>query len=271
MHQTFYIDVDEEITSVVERIRKAAANEIIMVVPKRALLIQSIVNLRLLKKEAESRGVQLMIVTQDKLGKLLVEKAGILVQQKLDEGLDEEVIIPTGPVSRTYVENNDLEPNKEAIKSSVPSRLEKLGSDSYFDENAQLKNYPKDDFPVNIKKEESIPASESIVGKELVTGIGSDIKRMPKGAMSVSPIEEERIRSGDVISLATKETSYPRSAQGILGNDPGRTESLTREPRMPQEKKIEQFFYSNNYNNNQNYNNQALSKEDDYSSENRAK
>src|SRR3989339_490922 len=93
MHQTFYIDIDEEITSIVERLRKSRVEEIIMVVPKRALLIQSIINLRVLKKEAEAIGLQLMIVTQDKLGKLLIEKAGILVQQKLDDVSDEEMLL----------------------------------------------------------------------------------------------------------------------------------------------------------------------------------
>jgi len=56
-----------------------------MVVPKRALLIQSIVNLRILKKEVEESGFQLMMVTQDKLGKILIEKAGIFVQQKIEQ------------------------------------------------------------------------------------------------------------------------------------------------------------------------------------------
>jgi hypothetical protein len=39
MHQTFYIDIDEEITSIVERLKKTRAEEVILVVPKRALLI----------------------------------------------------------------------------------------------------------------------------------------------------------------------------------------------------------------------------------------
>ena len=72
MHQTFYIDIDEEITSIVERLKKARANEIVMVVPKGALLIQSIVNLKILRKEADEHDIQLMMVTQDKLGKVLI-------------------------------------------------------------------------------------------------------------------------------------------------------------------------------------------------------
>ncbi|MFZ2193145.1 MAG: hypothetical protein WAV31_02790, partial [Candidatus Moraniibacteriota bacterium] len=65
MHQTFYIDIDEEITSIVEKLRKTKAPEAIMVVPKRSLLIQSIVNLKLLRKEADNLGVKISIITQD--------------------------------------------------------------------------------------------------------------------------------------------------------------------------------------------------------------
>ena len=72
MHQTFYIDIDEEITSIAERLRSAEAPEVIMVVPKQAVLIQSIVNLKLLNKEATRLGIKLIMVTQDKLGRVLI-------------------------------------------------------------------------------------------------------------------------------------------------------------------------------------------------------
>ena len=35
MHKTLYIDIDEEITSIIDRVRKSAANEIIVIAPKR--------------------------------------------------------------------------------------------------------------------------------------------------------------------------------------------------------------------------------------------
>lgn len=89
-HKTLYIDVDEEITSIIDRVRKAQAGEVIIVVPKQALLIQSLVNLKLLKKEADRRKKRVMIVTQDKIGKKLIEKAGILVQKKATDNIADE-------------------------------------------------------------------------------------------------------------------------------------------------------------------------------------
>src|SRR4030065_2427360 len=87
MHKTLYIDIDEEITSIIDRVRKTDAREIIIVAPKNAMLLQSIVNLKLLKKETDRRKSELLIITQDKIGKKLIEKAGILAQAKAGKDL----------------------------------------------------------------------------------------------------------------------------------------------------------------------------------------
>lgn len=75
--QTFYIESDEEIISVIGRLRTSSAEENYFVFPKRALVLQSIVNLRLFQREAQKIGKKIVIVTQDEIGRMLAEKAGI--------------------------------------------------------------------------------------------------------------------------------------------------------------------------------------------------
>lgn len=77
MAQTFYIESDEEVISVIGRLRKSSAEENVFVFPKRALVLQSIINLRLFQREAEKLGKKIIIVSQDEVGKMLAEKAGI--------------------------------------------------------------------------------------------------------------------------------------------------------------------------------------------------
>ncbi len=174
MHQTFYIDIDEEITSIIERLKKARAREIIIVVPKRALLIQSIVNLRILKKEADEMGIQLMVVTQDKLGKILIEKTGILVQQKMDDLPEEEINLnkDVSDFNKNYRETK--------IKTAgVKKRLDKIGSENYFDEE-KLENNTAD--KINIAKErivsqKQLGKKEKIINKELVTNLKKNIAK----------------------------------------------------------------------------------------------
>jgi hypothetical protein len=134
-HKTLYIDIDEEITSIVDRVRKAQAIEIIIVAPKRALLLQSLVNLKLLKKETDRRRKRIMIVTQDRLGKKLIEKAGIMVQAKMDDSMADNSEI------EEYVSSGDgIELNNE-ITDTLSDEKDQLiiGSDEYFDEPSDKK------------------------------------------------------------------------------------------------------------------------------------
>ena len=167
MHQTFYIDIDEEITSIVDRLRKAKAREIVIVIPKRALLIQSIVNLKLLKKEADNLRKQIIIVTQDKLGKLLVEKAGIAVEQRLDDIGGEEVAVAEGYIP---YEAGPLNSAKDDEKTR--ERLQNIGSPEYFRDNPLGKAIVSELKAESQMEKNEADETEKITNKELVTGIG---------------------------------------------------------------------------------------------------
>ena len=58
MPQTFYIENDEEIISVIGRLRRSSDGENYFIFPKRSLVLQSIINLKLLQREAEKLGKQ---------------------------------------------------------------------------------------------------------------------------------------------------------------------------------------------------------------------
>lgn len=187
MHQTFYIDIDEEITSIVDRLRKAKARDVIIVVPKRALLIQSIVNLKLLKKEADNFKKKLIIVTQDKLGKLLVEKTGIDVQQKLDEIEGEEMISPSTDNMGNGI-NVEIDDALDEPRIKAKNRLETMGSSEYFEEVPKKMNsriavgseHAEEYFEKPAKSE------EKIVNRELVTEISADIKKSSRKKKSAT-------------------------------------------------------------------------------------
>ena len=130
MHKTLYIDIDEEITSIIDRVRKAAAMEIIIVAPKNAMLLQGIVNLKLLKKEADRRKKQLMIITQDKIGKKLIEKAGILAQAKAGK----DIFLDAEPEEKSYEPMYAEEANEIKEELHKAEQQKEIGSSEYFDE-----------------------------------------------------------------------------------------------------------------------------------------
>ena len=107
MRQVFYIEADEEMISVIGRLRKSSASENIIVAPQRSLILQSIVNLRLLSHDARKNGKEIVVITQDAQSRSLCEKAGIRTQEALDEDMvsSHQVQYSSAPASFVYRQN----------------------------------------------------------------------------------------------------------------------------------------------------------------------
>jgi hypothetical protein len=82
--KVIYVDLDEEITSIFERIQRLNYEEVYLVVPERAVLLQSVVNLQILDKNVKRVGKSISIITHDPIGINLAHKAGISVYDQLN-------------------------------------------------------------------------------------------------------------------------------------------------------------------------------------------
>lgn len=82
--QVVYVEIDEEVTSVFDRIKTLRKKEILLVVPRKAILFQSGVNLQILRKKMEEKGRRLIIVTTDRNGIHLAEKVGLTVLNRIE-------------------------------------------------------------------------------------------------------------------------------------------------------------------------------------------
>lgn len=134
MPQTFYIEVDEEIISVIGRLRKSSAQENYFVFPKRALVLQSIVNLRLFQREAQKLGKKVIIVSKDENGRMLAEKAGLATEQYSEdfskqsgEHIELSVAQPVHRVSTNEISS----PQKSSIQNT-PLRADMIGSSDFY-------------------------------------------------------------------------------------------------------------------------------------------
>jgi len=75
--KTIYLEIDEEVTSVIDKIRKTEFTDVVLVVPKDASISQSVVNLKLIKRKAEELNKNVSLVTQDKVARNLAGKIGL--------------------------------------------------------------------------------------------------------------------------------------------------------------------------------------------------
>lgn len=60
-----YVDVDDEITGIIDKVTSAHAKVVALVLPKRATVFQSIVNMKLLKKRAETAKKHIVLITSE--------------------------------------------------------------------------------------------------------------------------------------------------------------------------------------------------------------
>lgn len=62
---TIYIDIDDEITGIIDKVRSSEQRIVALVLPKRAAVLQSIVNMKLLKRTAEQAKKHVVLITSE--------------------------------------------------------------------------------------------------------------------------------------------------------------------------------------------------------------
>ncbi|MCA9323686.1 hypothetical protein KC992_01135 [Candidatus Saccharibacteria bacterium] len=81
--ETIYIEADDEITTVIDKVISAKDAIIAIVLPKRATVFQSVVNMKLIKKAAEESKKKIVLISSDSSIDRIAAVAGVHVAQSL--------------------------------------------------------------------------------------------------------------------------------------------------------------------------------------------
>lgn len=132
-----YIDVDDEITGIIEKLRGSKEKIVALVLPKRATMLQSIVNMKLLKRSGESAGKHIVLITSEHGLLPLAGSAGLHVAKSLQSKPE----IPEAPAeaedkAETVEETDEVAEGKPLDKSKTVGEL--TGEDE--DEPIELDN-----------------------------------------------------------------------------------------------------------------------------------
>jgi len=124
-----YLEIDEEVISIIDRIKKIRNKVVILVIPNRAVILQSIINLKLLKKQMEKLEKEMYIVTTDKTGRNLASQIGITVYSTVDEKYSESKV--KNKIKPITIKENDEKDNNSLVNNDVEIIEE---SDDYEEE-----------------------------------------------------------------------------------------------------------------------------------------
>lgn len=141
---TIYIDVDDEITSIIEKVQDSSAKILALVLPKRATVFQSVVNMKLLKRTADNAKKNIVLITSEASLMPLAGAVGLHVAKTLQS----KPTIPAAPnasdapVSVDEAEVEDL--SDEPIDQNKP--VGELAGMAAAEETIEVDN--DDDTPV---------------------------------------------------------------------------------------------------------------------------
>jgi hypothetical protein len=107
---TIYIDVDDEITSVIDKLHSSPHKIVALVLPKRAGVFQSVVNMKLLKRSADTDKKNLVLITSESAILPLAGAVGLHVARNLQS----KPAIPPSPSAESVVPQDEPDLDKAA-------------------------------------------------------------------------------------------------------------------------------------------------------------
>lgn len=166
MAHIIYISPEEEVTSLISRLRRHPKNDLILVIPQRAFILESLINLQLLKKELNSIEKRFVIVTQDERGSSSAKRAGIEVHSKtyietIQENQD-------GPI----LDQEEYEEEKERVHFGVNYR-EKEEEFSQRKDEKNVFHQKQREEPIHIIIPTKNPRSMKSLARPITDGIRS--------------------------------------------------------------------------------------------------
>lgn len=94
---TIYVDVEDEITAIIDKVEHAKEKIVALVLPKRATVLQSTVNMRLLKRTSEKADKNVVLITSDPALLPLAGLAGLHVAKNLQS----KPAVPAAPGAKS--------------------------------------------------------------------------------------------------------------------------------------------------------------------------
>lgn len=115
-----YIDIDDEITGIIDKVRGSHSKIVALVLPKRAASLQSIVNMKLLKRSADEAKKNLVLITSEPGLLPLAGSVGMFVAKSLQSKPEVPELPSRSPMmSDSISEDDDVIEDTGAVAASA--------------------------------------------------------------------------------------------------------------------------------------------------------
>lgn len=121
--EVVYLDIDDDITSIIDKVESAGSKVVALVLPKRAAALQSIVNMRLLARSAETAGKKAVLITTEAALLPLAGAAGLNVAKSL-QSTPEVPSSPVPPVPTKHAVEAEAVPEAAGDEADLPKKID---------------------------------------------------------------------------------------------------------------------------------------------------
>ncbi len=118
--ETIYIEADDEITSVIDKVTSSKKKIVAVVLPKRATVFQSVVNMKLLKKASADAKKNLVLISSETAIKSIAAVAGVHIAKTLNS----KPVVPKKPKAQS-AETITTEELEEESSDDSESEIDK--------------------------------------------------------------------------------------------------------------------------------------------------
>lgn len=115
-----YVDVDDEITSIIDKVETADQKVVALVLPKRASSLQSTVNMKLLARSAKNAGKNPVLITSESTLLPLAGAAGLHVARNLQSKPE----VPESPPGYDTTEGNSAIDTDGLSEEDLPGKID---------------------------------------------------------------------------------------------------------------------------------------------------
>lgn len=216
--KNIYLEPEEEIISIIDRLVQTKDQKINLIVPSGAQIWQSSINLKLLKRESDNLNKEIVLIVSDDIGAEMAEKIGFVVKREKEfpvelvnqEQGDEEAHLEESKELEEPEEEAEEEPEEEqeeGSKDMIDVLVKELASDREVDEKEFLRKNKK----LDSGKKSNISLASALYKK---TRKRMDDIVNPKDGVKVNFFRQQFLKKGSPVKIKKKlifeEASKPR-------------------------------------------------------------
>lgn len=184
--EQIFLEPNEEITSVIDKLASASGGKVALVLPKNSTLFQSLVNLKLLAKQAKELNREVVLITGNKVGQRLATQVGIETYETLGNVRGAATVAPASVSNPTPAVPIPTVP--ETLPDGTPIRRYIPASGQTPSETTQSE--PTEIIPDSLSGETPTDTVPIVEGNALAAGESVEVSHEDEPAPQTAPAPE---------------------------------------------------------------------------------